>query len=109
MEDNLKAKSTEVKPKSEKGIASEILGELKIQNKRMTAVAFSALALVAGIIILFIWYLNQYDFTGSIEQTGFYTFSDSNGNVISSDIDDAQMKEILEIINGKNKGYEKQD
>lgn len=95
----------------EKGIAMEILGELKRQNERLEGFNKRIIAILTVVICLwfstiggFVWYLNQYDFTGSIEQTGFYTFSDSNGNVISSDISKEQMKEILEIINGKNKG-----
>lgn len=51
----------------------------------------------------FLSYLEQYDFTATIEQTGLYTFSDSDGNVISCDIEPEQMQEILEVINGKNK------
>lgn len=101
MSDNmdLKEKATE---QEEKGIAMELLGELKTQNKRLSAFLITVISLWFFTIIGFIWYLNQYDFTSTVEQTGFYTFSDSNGNVISADIDDNQMKEILEIINGKN-------
>ena len=55
------------------------------------------------IVAAFLLYLYQYDFTSTIEQTGIYTIVDSNGNVISSDIDQEQLKQILEIINGENK------
>lgn len=36
----------------------------------------------------FIWYLNQYDFTGTstIEATGIYALVDSDGNVIAEDV-----------------------
>lgn len=115
MGDNTELKE-EVSSKEEKGIAMEILGELKRQNERLEGFNKRLIAILIFVIFLwfstiggFVWYLSQYDFTGSIEQTGFYTFSDSNGNVISSDIDDQQMKDILEIINGKYKSNEKQN
>lgn len=98
------ADNEEIKVKEEKSLALELLEELKRQNKRLVVALFTVLFLWFATIGGFVWYLNQYDFTGSVEQTGFYTFSDSNGNVISSDISEEQMKEILEIINGKNKG-----
>lgn len=101
MSDNEKVREN-IPEQEEQGIAMELLKELKEQSKRW----FHAFLIMVAVEVLtisgFIWYLNQYDFTGSIEQTGFYTFSDSNGNVISSDIDDEQMKEILKIINGTN-------
>ena len=66
---------------------------------------FVMLAMVFG----FIWYLNQYDFVSTVEQTGIYTLTDSQGNVISSDITPEQIKEIMEIINdGKDENNEKQ-
>lgn len=67
---------------------------------------FVMLAMVFG----FIWYLNQYDFVSTVEQTGIYTLTDSQGNVISSDITSEQIKEIMEIINdGKDENNEKQN
>lgn len=67
---------------------------------------FVMLAMVFG----FIWYLNQYDFVSTVEQTGIYTLTDSQGNVISSDITPEQIKEIMEIINdGKDENNEKQN
>jgi len=85
-------------------ITMEILAELKIQNIRLMTVLKMVLIFWAITIGAFLLYLNQYDFTSSIVQTGFYTFSDSNGNVISADISQEEMREILEVINGKNKG-----
>lgn len=94
----------------EKGIAMEILGELKTQNqrltdsnKRLTDIIGWLIALIAAIIAGFLIYLYQYDFSGSIEQNGIYTLVDSDGNVISSDITPEQMEEIIKIINGENK------
>lgn len=88
--------------KDEKGIAMEMLGELKEQSKRW----FRAFLVMVGVEVLtisgFIWYLYQYDFTSTIEQTGIYTLTDSQGNVISADITPEQAIEIMEIINNGN-------
>lgn len=87
------------KEKEEKTLAMEMLGELKEQSKRW----FRAFLVMVAVEILtiggFIWYLNQYDFESTIEQSGVYTLIDSSGNVISSDITPEQINEILEIIN----------
>ena len=93
----------------EKGLAMEMLGELKEQSKRwfraFLAMLFLELATIGG----FIWYLNQYDFISTVEQTGIYTLTDSQGNVISADVTAEQAKEIMEIINnGNNKSDEKE-
>lgn len=88
--------------KEDKSLAMELLEELKRQNKRLITALFIVIGLWTATILAFLLYLNQYDFSGSVEQTGVYTFSDSQGNVISSDITTEQMKEILEVINGEN-------
>lgn len=94
----------------EKGIAMEILGELKAQNQRLTDsnkrlanIIGWLIALIAVMFIGFLVYLYQYDFSGSIEQNGIYTLVDSDGNIISSDVTPEQMEEIIKIINGENK------
>lgn len=95
--------------KEEKSLVMELLKEMKNQSLRWFR-AFIAMAIIEVVtIVIFIWYLNQYDFSSSVEQTGVYTFSDSEGNVISSDITPEQMKEILEVINGKDKSDQKKD
>ena len=91
-----------VKEKEDKGIAMELLAELKEQTKRW----FRAFLIMVAVEVLtiggFIWYLNQNDFESSIEQNGVYTLIDSQGNVISSDITPEQVERIMEIIsNGK--------
>lgn len=93
--------------KEDKGLAMEMLGELKEQSKRwfraFLAMLFLELVTIGG----FIWYLNQYDFISTVEQTGIYTLTDSQGNVISSDITPEQIKEIMEILNdGKDQSDE---
>lgn len=93
-----------------KGLASEMLGELKEQLKRCYRIILILIAVVVAVIAGFLLYMNQYDFTSSIEQNGVYTLVDSEGNVISSDISPEQIKEILEIINnGKDKDDKKPD
>lgn len=94
----------------EKTLAMEILSELKEQSKRW----FRAFLVMVAVEVLtiggFIWYLNQYDFISTVEQTGIYTLSDSQGNVISSDITPEQIEKIMEIINdGKDADNEKQN
>lgn len=67
---------------------------------------FVMLAMVFG----FIWYLNQYDFVSTVEQTGIYTLTDSQGNVISADITPEQIEKIMEIINdGKDESDKEQN
>lgn len=99
-----------VKEKEDKTLAMEMLSELKEQSKRW----FRAFLVMVAVEVLtiggFIWYLNQYDFISTVEQTGIYTLSDSQGNVISSDITPEQVKEIMEILNdGKDEDNEKQN
>lgn len=100
----------EVAEKEEKGLAMEMLGELKEQSKRWFH-TFLMMVLVEVLTIAgFIWYLYQYDFTSSVEQTGVYTLIDSSGNVISADISPEQAKEIMEIINdGKDQDEAEQN
>lgn len=91
----------------ERGLAMEMLGELKEQSKRWFH-AFLVMVLVEVLTIGgFIVYLMQYDFVSTTEQTGIYTLIDSSGNVISADISPEQAKEIMEIMsNGEDKGNE---
>lgn len=88
-----------VKEKEEKGLAMEMLGELKEQLKRCYKIILILIATVVATVTGFLLYLNQYDFESSIEQNGVYTLIDSQGNVISSDITPEQIEKILEIIN----------
>lgn len=83
----------------EKGLAMEIFGELKEQLKRCHRIILILIAVIVAIVAGFLLYLNQYDFTSSIEQNGVYTLIDSEGNVISSDISPEQIEQIMGIIN----------
>ena len=115
MADNMDLKEN-VSEQGEKGIAMEILGELKSQNERLMDFnkklmnAIKWLIILTGLIVGgFLLYIYQYDFSGTIEQSGVYTLVDSNGNVISSDITPEQMEDILKIINGENKNNQKEN
>lgn len=108
MADNMDLKE-KVSEQEEKGIAMELLGELKEQNKRLIKIVSGLLILVGLIVGGFLLYLYQYDFSGTIEQSGVYTLVDSNGNVISSDITPEQMEDILKIINGENESNQKEN
>jgi hypothetical protein len=85
--------------KQHEGLAMELLAELKKQTKRWFSAFCIALFLEFATVIGFIWYLNQYDFTGSVVQKGVYTLLDSDGNVISADLTSEQIEKIMEIVN----------
>lgn len=46
----------------------------------------------------FIWMWFQYDYTSTEEYTGVYVLRDSEGNVISADIQPDDMIKILEVL-----------
>lgn len=100
-----------VKEKEEKEVfVLELLSEIKEQSRRWFRAFLIMVAVEVLTIAGFIWYLNQYDFVSTTEQTGIYTLIDSQGNVISSDIKPEQAKEIMEIINnGKNQSDKNKD
>lgn len=94
-------------------IVSELLSELKAENSRKdkqvkglhkvvagtTAIALCAIMLVvAG----FLWYLNQYDFSATTNETvnakGVYAIVDSEGNVIGSDFTAEEIQGLLEGV-----------
>lgn len=106
-----------VSEKEEKTFAYDILSDAKADKERwfkafitMAKVNLVELFAIVVVVLLFVWYLNQYDFTSSIEQSGVYTLIDSEGNVISSDISPEQIEQIMEIINnGKDKDNTEQN
>ena len=107
-----------VKEEEENKVFSyELLSDARDNNERwfkafiaMVKVNVAELLAIVIVVLAFVWYLNQYDFTSSIEQNGVYTLIDSEGNVISSDITPEQINEIMEIINdGINKDNTEQN
>lgn len=83
-------------------LAMELFTEMKNQQKRTFLALFVSMVLNVLIVALFIWYLYQYDYVSTVEQTGVYTLVDSTGNVISSDISAEQIIDIMEIIENGN-------
>lgn len=58
---------------------------------------------VIAITGLFVWLWNQYDYESSNELSGVYNLVDSQGNVVSADLDPDDVIRILqELENGKN-------
>lgn len=96
-------------------IVSELISELKTENTRKSAqlkrlqtlLLVTALAAIIGIFAtagMFVYYLNQYDFTSTTEyiteQTaeGVYAIIDSEGNVVGHDLTLAQLTQLVDSI-----------
>ena len=100
-------------------VATELLRELKSENVRkdaqvkrlqgiLLAVILTALFSVLATVGVFIWYLNQYDFSGvttttneySTVQTaeGVYAVIDSEGNVIGYDLSSEELQTLMETL-----------
>lgn len=98
-------------------IANELLQEMKAKSERDHKALVTVVKLWFGTVIImlimvlsFVWYLYQYDFTATVEQTGVYTLMDSQGNVLSTDLTAEDIIKIEEILeNGKDKGSEIQE
>lgn len=54
---------------------------------------------VVLITIAFVWLWNQYDYESSSELTGVYNLVDSQGNVVSADLEPDDVLRILEELN----------
>ena len=53
-------------------------------------------------VCAFVWLWNQYDYESSTELSGVYNLVDSEGNVISSDLEPEDVLRILEELNNGN-------
>ena len=95
-------------------IVSELLSELKAENKRkesqiyglhrtLAIIVISAMLALLLVVAGFLWYLNQYDFSATETITnsaeGVYAIIDSNGNVIGSDFTAEEIQDFLEGLN----------
>lgn len=87
-------------------IVSELLSELKEENERKSKLLIQKektikflivmfLTVIMAIIGVFIWYLNQYDFTSEQTVSGVYTLVDSDGNVVAQDISPEDYEKFL--------------
>ncbi len=85
-------------------LVTEVLGELKNimhrQQKLYTIIISSLMVVIVFIVSGFLWYLNQYDFTGEAlyeyDVDGFYAIVDSDNNVIAQDITPEMWDNYLE-------------
>lgn len=50
-------------------------------------------------VLAFVWLWRQYDHESSTEYTGVYNITDSEGNVISSDLSPEDVIRIMEALN----------
>ena len=78
-------------------LAMEMLKEQKAENIRKGRQNILLLCLWFLTIVIFVWYLNQYDFSGTetYEATGYNALIDSSGNVLATDIPDSILEEIM--------------
>lgn len=105
-------------------IATELLRELKTENARKDAqvkrlqlallsVMLAAIIGVLAVVGCFIWYLNQYDISGSSSVTtdystvkqaeGVFAVIDSYGNVVGQDVPPEQLDALMEDVkNGES-------
>lgn len=83
-------------------LTMELFKEFKKQSRRQNITILVALGVIVFIVTAFLWYLSQYDFVDSINQTGVYTLIDSEGNVISADLSSEEINKIMEVMNNGN-------
>ena len=88
-------------------IATELLSELRLENDRKSKLIIQKdktikfiitlfLIVILSIVGVFIWYLNQYDFTSEQTVSGVYALVDSDGDVVAQDITPEEYKKIME-------------
>lgn len=88
-------------------IATELLSELRLENDKKSKLIIQKdktikfiitlfLIVILSIVGVFIWYLNQYDFTSEQTVSGVYALVDSDGNVVAQDITPEEYKKIME-------------
>lgn len=88
-------------------IVSELLSELKEENERKSKLLAQKektlrfiisifLIVIIAVVSVFIWYLNQYDFTSEQTVSDVYTLVDSDGNVVAQDITPEEYQQFLE-------------
>lgn len=91
---------------NDRSLAYEILKDLRRTTKYLWIALFIVLALWAATIAGFLLYMNQYDYSTTIEANGVYAIVDSNGNIISQDVTPEQWEAFTEWwkVNGEYKG-----
>lgn len=81
---------------AEQNLASEILGELKIAMKRQFVIIIGLMVAVAVIVVGFLVYISQWDYSTTYEAVGAYAIIDSSGTVIASDFTAEEVQKLLE-------------
>lgn len=70
----------------ERSLAMEILVELRANCKRWFNAFVIVVILWALTIAGFLWYINQYDYSTTVEATGIYNAVDHSGNIVTEDV-----------------------
>lgn len=93
----------------DRSLAMEILNELKVSMKGWRTAFYAILILLALTIAAFLLYMNQYDYSTTIEATGLYALVDSNGNIIAQDVTQEELSAFKEWweVNGQNQSNKK--
>ena len=72
-------------------------------NRLLRWLCIAWAASVVIVTLAFVWLWNQYDYESSTELSGVYNLEDSEGNVVSSDLDPDDVVRILqELEHGKD-------
>ena len=84
------------KTKNPEPLATEILAELKVQNKRIMRVVYVLLLLIGLIVSGFLLYLYQYDFSTyeiNSQDGGNASFIGKDGNIYNGERESASTQE----------------
>lgn len=81
---------------SEQNLSSEILGELKSSINKLWTALYIAIGVIAIVVVGFLIYMSQYDYSTTYEATGAYAIIDSSGTVIASDFTAEELQQLLE-------------
>lgn len=79
-------------------------------NRLLRWLCIAWAASVVIVTLAFVWLWNQYDYESSTELSGVYNLVDSEGNVVSSDLDPEDVIRIMqELERGKNQKDQNQN
>lgn len=76
-------------------------------DRRLFRVCLCWAASIIATVVAFVWLWNQYDYVSeesvTTEYSGVYNITDSEGNIISSDLTPEDVIRIMEALNGESK------
>ena len=79
-------------------------------NRLLRWLCIAWAASVVIVTLAFVWLWNQYDYESSTELSGVYNLVDSEGNVVSYDLDPEDVIRIMqELERGKNQKDQNQN